>query len=653
MNRITEPVSLPELTDIDEVERLSESDQACFDDIREALRKHGKLQRFGVTLLHSHFPVQDDENNCVTNISINNYGNITILGCNCGEAKPTPSGTQTPICDCIPTASGHKAKRSLADRLKPLLRDAVPSVVTGAFVHALRRYISGTAAANAFEKSIFTHFSRLSPAVQDVLECVVKTYDGLEPDVRKELFADIANGDVAIPVNPDRLIEPLKDEIRQREVHHTFSREECFDDPSPGLRRPRNDGEFGESARPMVCKINGLRTADFKPDMMIDEYNDEEKEQVCEVNTSETPPSLECRPRTIAEDVTCPGRNVDETCLTVPEVMPGEEVLLEGVNFYNSDATIVFSPRDGDGVHEVSARICGDLVTPLQEVVGGSRVVIDDCRVNDQLVFVIPSDIAPGVFELRVSFVDHESPDGRTVQSTPQFVRVVPSRDTAFRLTVDELVCTEETDGLGSDEVALTFFTGSIGRDGTVSPPSIITRRFDDVDSGESRDLDELLFTGSNFNAVFVSVTGFEVDNERAYREQIESTGEAFILFWTILFDAIADIEDYTGETVSALVLIHGWWGGLTSIFTQALATFWALYAPADLIMNDRMVWSAAEIGRALRDDVPLPERSAESENGIDVSISLQTRRDGQYFEQRTYRSEDEDSTYRITYRLE
>lgn len=53
--------SLPRLPDIHEVEPLGPDDQACIDEIREVLERHGALQRFGVTLLHQHFDVADHE----------------------------------------------------------------------------------------------------------------------------------------------------------------------------------------------------------------------------------------------------------------------------------------------------------------------------------------------------------------------------------------------------------------------------------------------------------------------------------------------------------------------------------------------------------------------------------------------------------------
>lgn len=50
-----------DLADIDAVDALNAGDTACMQEIRDVLAKHGKLDRFGVTLLHSHFPIQEGE----------------------------------------------------------------------------------------------------------------------------------------------------------------------------------------------------------------------------------------------------------------------------------------------------------------------------------------------------------------------------------------------------------------------------------------------------------------------------------------------------------------------------------------------------------------------------------------------------------------
>lgn len=52
---------LPTLPDIGDVQPLSVSDEACIQEVRQVLAKHGALSRFGVTLLHEHFDIADDE----------------------------------------------------------------------------------------------------------------------------------------------------------------------------------------------------------------------------------------------------------------------------------------------------------------------------------------------------------------------------------------------------------------------------------------------------------------------------------------------------------------------------------------------------------------------------------------------------------------
>ncbi len=53
--------SLATLPDVTDVARLSESDASCLAELREVLTRHGNLTRFGLTLLHQHFELADDE----------------------------------------------------------------------------------------------------------------------------------------------------------------------------------------------------------------------------------------------------------------------------------------------------------------------------------------------------------------------------------------------------------------------------------------------------------------------------------------------------------------------------------------------------------------------------------------------------------------
>ena len=56
-----QPLQWLTLDDINDVRPIDGSDAACLMEIRDVLDRHGMLDRFGVSLLHSHFDVADDE----------------------------------------------------------------------------------------------------------------------------------------------------------------------------------------------------------------------------------------------------------------------------------------------------------------------------------------------------------------------------------------------------------------------------------------------------------------------------------------------------------------------------------------------------------------------------------------------------------------
>lgn len=55
------PVQWSDFQDIDDIEPINDSDFNCLNDIWAVLKKHNRLNRFGVALLHNHFPISDDE----------------------------------------------------------------------------------------------------------------------------------------------------------------------------------------------------------------------------------------------------------------------------------------------------------------------------------------------------------------------------------------------------------------------------------------------------------------------------------------------------------------------------------------------------------------------------------------------------------------
>lgn len=52
------------LPDITEVAPMSENDKPCLNEIMSVLKKHNALGRFGLTLLHQHFDIAEDEILC-------------------------------------------------------------------------------------------------------------------------------------------------------------------------------------------------------------------------------------------------------------------------------------------------------------------------------------------------------------------------------------------------------------------------------------------------------------------------------------------------------------------------------------------------------------------------------------------------------------
>lgn len=57
-----EPGTLrPNAPDVMDVEPLGAADHACLQEIKDVLLRHGRLNRFGVTLLHEHFAMSDNE----------------------------------------------------------------------------------------------------------------------------------------------------------------------------------------------------------------------------------------------------------------------------------------------------------------------------------------------------------------------------------------------------------------------------------------------------------------------------------------------------------------------------------------------------------------------------------------------------------------
>lgn len=113
---IVESMQWNSLKHIADMAPVGADDTACLNDVRDVLVKHGCLERFGVSLLHSHFDLGDDEILLeTTDVEKREHWvrpvKKTFLEENGITAQTTVMGFDSKgfhqICGCNPRSSGH------------------------------------------------------------------------------------------------------------------------------------------------------------------------------------------------------------------------------------------------------------------------------------------------------------------------------------------------------------------------------------------------------------------------------------------------------------------------------------------------------------------------------------------------------------------
>lgn len=104
------------LPHIDDIDPLNVSDHECMEELRDVLEKHGKLSRFGITLLHRHFDLNEGEILVEFTDTANRVQTVEIekladkRPCAIETAWVLKSGTSMAACYpgvCVHTSSGH------------------------------------------------------------------------------------------------------------------------------------------------------------------------------------------------------------------------------------------------------------------------------------------------------------------------------------------------------------------------------------------------------------------------------------------------------------------------------------------------------------------------------------------------------------------
>ena len=191
----------------------------------------------------------------------------------------------------------------------------------------------------------------------------------------------------------------------------------------------------------------------------------------------------------------------------------------------------------------------------------------------------------------------------------------------------------------------------------SVGAAQVSSRRFGDVDSGDTRNLGQLLFDQRQpIVAVALAVIGHEVDGEEAYAKQVTAVTDVFI-------DLVKEQAEFVKGALAAAGISPKDIAklGTTGIVVVAIAIaivlvidlVIALWAPADLIIEDPTGYTLLDLVERTGAAFPLPPASAfRTEGDIDVEVKPLDKLPQQYREMRVYASDDEDSRYEITYRF-
>ena len=533
----------------------------------------------------------------------------------------------------------------------------VPSALAASSVHLIRRFVAGKPAANAMESTAFATLGRLPAGMPDVLRCALTAFDALPNDQRAGLYASALNLDVDQPMTPAALGAAWVAELTGRAGVLVFGDVDGADEERAGRIRvyePQGEDFFSQVR---ICSVNDLRTINFIPPLAPGDFLPGELQQDCAPVVVNGSAQLVCQLRT----ADCPGQAGTGFCMRVPDIAAGDAVVLKGVNYFSTDAQVRLIQHDGNGAPRlVDAHVWGDLDTPATEVIDGETRLVNDCRVHDIINFRVPDDLPPAIYEMRVivpnitgiaAFGDH-------LESNVEFINVTPALGARFQISSDALVCREETSPawLGSDEVGLNIMAIPVFADLTSGEAQITRQRYGDVDSGERRNFQRVLFDQQQpIAAVAMLVLGYEVDGEDAYNQMISQSTAIFVdLVKDQLAYIVSSLAALGGAAMLAKLGPYGWLViGIAAAVIAGIDLIIALWAPADPIIKDPTGYTFGDLVTRTSMNFPMPDSSSfATEDNITVNVSPLDKLPLQYRERREYVSTDEDSRYEIEYRF-
>lgn len=615
-------------------------------------------------------PLKKEVPDCAVTFNVETTGTINIYNCSnatkdkdCGCNDDEPGGTATGA--CVPVSLGAKPKQSQKSKLNRLLKNnPAASAFASSFIHTCKRYSAGKTAANSLEVAMFKKFDTLSPQNKKLLKCTAKSVDTLSAK-HKSLFAGSLMQDIDTPVNENTLAAAFEKEIKAVVSGLALGNTEAPLEERPGkIRLVENTGQ--DDVYPnqiLIFKVNNLRTTDNIPVLRKEDFLPEEFQQNCRPVQNDNNVNWDCK----MQQPPCDGNEIDGACLRVQQVQSGTSVTIEGANFFNVNATVQLRQKfTADNPVEIAAFVYGDTDTPATELINGQQNVIADSRVHDKIFFTIPENTLPGIYQFYVAVPNTSTFNGAgfgdILLSNSQYIEVVPPSTARYQIASEELWCRKETGPqyLGSDEVGIKIITIPFFEDLKLGDLQETKVRFGNVDSEDKRAMEKVLFTQTQpIAGLIMSVIGFEIDGENAYKNQITDWTDVFIDLLKEQWLLIIGGGTIAKEIFTKLVGL-GFLGyviiGIATIITLAIDLFVALWAPADLIIQDTLGFSATDLARLTNIAIPAPLANTNTTiyttpGDIQVRLMETVKNQLEYKEQRGYISDDEDSWYNIMFR--
>jgi hypothetical protein len=638
---------------------------------------------------HKHHRHHDHDDGCGCgcdiDIQITDPGEVNIYNCSSppsggktqgdggggsdGGRCPWPEGT------CIPVAAGAKHKLSREQKLNRLAEGTpVPSALAASVIQMMRRYTSGESPGNDLEASVFPIFGKIGG---DLVNCTLSGFDSLPKPLTSKLYDQSLLADPSQPLDEDVLTKALADEVVQRMGLLVFNDPQGMGQERPGkMRVEPPQGEITPS-QVRICKVNGLRTANWVPDLSPGDWTPDEIQHQCSTQIVNGQPILDCEVQTS----NCPGNTLNGgVCGRVLNVAYGDGILLEGVNFFSVDAKVRFTdPQTANPVRDVDTQVWGDVDTPVTDSNGQ---LINDCRVDDRLTFNIPDDLAPGIYWIQVVVPNTTGiPEyGPELTSTTEFLNVLPSPNDRFEIVTEWINAREETSPAwwGSDEVGLHTMAAAWNtsqQDGSmqlidlpdfIDPnyrPLMQDRRFKDLedmdfDSGTNKDITRPVFQPDEpWLGMVLVVLGDEIDSSSAYHHQVTQSWDYFVQLVKEELPYISAAVGYAGKDLLddfswTKVIVEG----AALLLLAGIDGLIALWAPADPIIRDTIALSVNDFANLTSANAPAPAPTTyDQPSGIKVDINKTippVKGPLEYHETRQYRCADQDSAYEITYRF-